>query len=84
MQKWMNDFPGGVLLISRDEEEKILAVNDEVLRIFECPGEKEFMNLSGGRFRGLMAEEEYHSLKEVFPATTRREDTISTTFRPFP
>ena len=59
-KKWMNDFPGGVLLISRDEEEKILAVNEEVLRIFECPGEKEFMNLSGSRFRGLMPEEEYH------------------------
>ena len=65
-KKWMNDFPGGVLLISRDEEEKILAVNEEVLRIFECPGEKEFMNLSGSRFRGLMPEEEYHSLEEIF------------------
>lgn len=65
-KKWMNDFPGGVLLISRDEEEKILAVNEEVLRIFECPGEKEFMNLSGSRFRGLIAEEEYRSLEEIF------------------
>ena len=65
-KKWMNDFLGGVLLISRDEEEKILAVNEEVLRIFECPGEKEFMNLSGSRFRGLMPEEEYHSLEEIF------------------
>lgn len=65
-KKWMNAFPGGVLLISRDEEERILAVNEEVLRIFGCSEEQEFLNLSGGCFRGLMSEDGHHPLRDFF------------------
>lgn len=35
--KYLDDFPGGVCLVSRDSEERILAVNQEVLRILNAP-----------------------------------------------
>lgn len=63
---WLDDFPGGVCLVSRDEEERILSVNQEILRIFECDTEEQFIDFTAGRFRGLMTAENYHSVEEMF------------------
>jgi EAL domain-containing protein (putative c-di-GMP-specific phosphodiesterase class I)/GGDEF domain-containing protein len=64
--KYLDDFPGGVCLVSRDKEERILAVNREALRIFECDSEEEFMEFTKGLFRNLMTAENYHSVEEMY------------------
>ena len=70
--KYLNDFPGGVCLVSRDEEERILAVNRETLRIFECASEQQFMEFTKGLFRNLMADEDAHSLAGLYQGSERR------------
>jgi len=70
--KYLNDFPGGVCLVSRDEEERILAVNREALRIFECASEQQFMEFTKGLFRNLMADEDAHSLAALYQGSERR------------
>ena len=70
--KYLDDFPGGVCLVSRDEEERILAVNRETLRIFECASEQQFMEFTKGLFRNLMADEDAHSLAGLYQGSERR------------
>ena len=70
--KYLDDFPGGVCLVSRDEEERILAVNREALRIFECASEQQFMEFTKGLFRNLMADEDAHSLAGLYQGSERK------------
>lgn len=75
--KYLDDFPGGVCLVSRDSEERILAVNPEVLRIFECTSEQQFMDLTHGYFRNLVAAEEFRSVADLYQ---RREQKANYNF----
>lgn len=79
--KYLDDFPGGVCLVSRDSEERILAVNPEVLRIFECTSEQQFMDLTHGYFRNLVAAEEFRSVADLYQ---RREQKANYNFWGFP
>lgn len=72
--KYLDDFPGGVCLVSRDSEEKILAVNQEVLRIFECSSEQQFMDLTHGYFRNLVAAEEFRSVADLYQRREQKAD----------
>lgn len=72
--KYLDDFPGGVCLVSRDSEEKILAVNPEVLRIFECTSEQQFMDFTHGYFRNLVAAEEFRSVADLYESRDTKAD----------
>lgn len=72
--KYLNDFPGGVCLVSRDSEERILAVNPEVLRIFECSSEQQFMDFTHGYFRNLVAAEEFRSVADLYQRREQKAD----------
>lgn len=72
--KYLNDFPGGVCLVSRDSEERILAVNPEVLRIFECTSEQQFMDLTNEHFRNLVAAEEFRSVADLYQRREQKAD----------
>lgn len=75
--RYLDDFPGGVCLVSRDSEERILAVNQEALRIFECTSEQQFMDLTHGYFRNLVAAEEFRSVADLYQ---RREQKANYNF----
>ncbi|MGN0950172.1 MAG: diguanylate cyclase domain-containing protein [Mitsuokella sp.] len=62
----MNLFPGGVVLISKDAEEKILAVNDKVCTMYQCASKEEFLALTGGTYRGMMKADAYVPLAEMY------------------
>lgn len=72
--KYLDDFPGGVCLVSRDSEEKILAVNPEALRIFECTSEQQFMDFTHGYFRNLVAAEEFRSVADLYQRREQKAD----------
>lgn len=72
--KYLDDFPGGVCLVSRDSEEKILAVNQEALRIFECTSEQQFMDFTHGYFRNLVAAEEFRSVADLYQRREQKAD----------
>lgn len=72
--KYLDDFPGGGCLVSRDSEERILAVNQEVLRIFECSSEQQFMDLTNEHFRNLVAAEEFRSVADLYQRREQKAD----------
>lgn len=72
--KYLDDFPGGVCLVSRDSEERILAANQEVLRIFECTSEQQFMDFTHGYFRNLVAAEEFRSVADLYESRDTKAD----------
>lgn len=72
--KYLDDFPGGVCLVSRDSEERILAVNQEVLRIFECSSEQQFMDLTNEHFQNLVAAEEFRSVADLYQRREQKAD----------
>lgn len=54
----MDYFPGGgVVLISMDAEEKILAVNQGSCRFYQCASKQEFLDFTGGLYRGMRHDE---------------------------
>lgn len=72
--RYLDDFPGGVCLVSRDSEERILAVNQEALRIFECTSEQQFMDLTNEQFRNLVAAEEFRSVADLYQRREQKAD----------
>lgn len=64
-------YPGGAALISRDGEEKILAVNDKLCEYYQCPSQEAFLAFTGGFYRGMAYQGEYVPLEEVY---RRRKD----------
>lgn len=59
-------FPGGFCLVSRDEEERLLFVDEGAVRLLGFSSKEELLMSSDGRFRGLSAEEGYMPLSVVY------------------
>lgn len=53
----MDYFPGGVVLILMDAEEKILAVNQGSCRFYQCASKQELLDFTGGLYRGMRHDE---------------------------
>ncbi len=65
-KKRADGFPGGVCLIARDNSERILQVNDELISWFHCSSEEEFLDLVRGTYRGMVDPEGYEPLELVY------------------
>ena len=48
------EAPGGVLVYYADGDEEIIHVNQYVIDLFECDGVDDFLELTGGSFRGFV------------------------------
>lgn len=53
---------GGILLVSDDEEERLLFASAGMLRLFECPSEDEFLALTGGTYAGMVSRRDESTL----------------------
>lgn len=71
--KFMDELPGGILVYYADGDEKIIYANRELLRLFQCRTMREFQDLTGGSFRGMVhpddLEEVEHSIWEQVSAS---------------
>ncbi|MCX4267180.1 MAG: ATP-binding protein [Lachnospiraceae bacterium] len=52
--RFMDEMPGGVLIYHADGAEEIIYANKALLRIFQCDSIKEFRELTGNSFRGIV------------------------------
>lgn len=52
--RFMDEMPGGVLIYHADGAEEIIYANKALLRIFQCNSIKEFRELTGNSFRGMV------------------------------
>lgn len=55
-------IPGGFFIYADDETEKLLSVNETLLSIFECTTLDEFLELTGGSFKGIVHPEDYQEV----------------------
>ena len=52
-------IPGGFFIYADNESEKILSVNEMLLDIFECKTLDEFLEHTGGSFKGIVHPQDY-------------------------
>jgi len=58
-------MPGGFFVYRADyDKEEIIYANKALLRIFECDTEEEFMELTGGTFKGLVLDDDYSHIEK--------------------
>lgn len=57
-------IPGGFFIYADNETEKILSVNEMLLEIFECKTVDEFIELTGGSFKGIVHPDDYDEVRE--------------------
>ena len=67
--QWLGDqVPGGFLVYRDGGDQKILSVNQEVLRIFGCSSLDEFKELTGYTFRGIVHPDDFDSVQASITA----------------
>ena len=60
----MDQMPGGFFIYHADEEEKLIYANRALLRIFNCDTMKEFQELTGNSFRGIVHPEDLEEVEK--------------------
>ena len=61
---YLEYLPGGVFVYKADGDEEILFANKKTLEIFECSNYHEFLQLTGGTFKGLVYDEDYEKTNQ--------------------
>lgn len=69
IKDFIDELPGGFLVYSADEAEKILYANKALLSIFGCKTFQEFLALTGNSFRGVVHPDD---LEEVEASITEQ------------
>ena len=62
--RFMDEMPGGFLIYQADEEEKIIYANKALLRLFKCDTMKQFRELTGNSFQGIVHPEDLDAIEE--------------------
>lgn len=62
--KFMDEMPGGFLIYHADNNEEIIYANKALLRIFKCSSLKEFRDLTGNSFQGLVYHEDLDEVEQ--------------------
>lgn len=60
-----DDLPEGICVITDNEKEEILFVNQALLRMYKCRSREEFLSITGGTLRGMVEISDYRPLSEV-------------------
>lgn len=53
-EKGFDNLPGGVFIYRADDSQKILYANEKTLKLFDCENLDEFIELTGGSFKGIV------------------------------
>lgn len=62
--EFMDEIPGGFLIYYAGGNEEIIHANKGLLRIFQCETIKEFRELTGNSFRGVVYSEDLEAVEE--------------------
>ena len=72
--------PGGVIVYYADGDEEIIHVNQYVIDLFECDSTDEFMQLTGGTFRGFVYGEDIDSTEDSIWGQVEKHDNLDHIF----
>lgn len=59
----LDAMPGGFFMYRADEGEEIIYANTALLRLFGCENSREFRELTGNSFRGIVHPEDYEQVE---------------------
>lgn len=62
--QFMDEMPGGFLIYHADGNEEIIYANNALLRIFQCADLKEFQELTGNSFRGVVHPDDLDAVEK--------------------
>lgn len=54
MEEAVDFLPGGFFVYYADGEENFITYNQELLKIFKCKNQEEFIKLTGNSFKGMV------------------------------
>lgn len=61
---FMNEMPGGFFIYRADGDEEIIYANKALLRIFKCENRKDFEELTGNSFKGIVHPEDLEEVEK--------------------
>lgn len=62
--RFMDEIPGGFLIYFAEGDGQIIYVNQSLLNIFQCKTRKEFRELTGNTFRGVVHPEDWDEVNK--------------------
>ena len=74
MDRIASRMPGGFFIYRADEREELLYANQVLLNIFGCRTAEEFLDLTGGTFKGLVHPDDYAEARQSIAAQIERSD----------
>lgn len=73
----MENIPGGFFIYRADETEEIISINNSLVKLLGCSSKEEFMEYTGGTFKGLVHEEDYQDVEASIRAQIKDRDKAS-------
>ncbi|MCM1244573.1 MAG: ATP-binding protein [Roseburia sp.] len=61
---FMNEMPGGFFIYRADGDEEIIYANQALLRIFKCETRKDFEELTGNSFKGIVHPDDLEEVEK--------------------
>lgn len=78
--KFMDKIPGGFLIYHADGNEEIIYANQALLRLYKCATLKEFRELTGNSFKGVVYPDDYQlvsqSIKDQLSKSKYNQDYV--------
>ena len=69
-------LPGGFLVYRADEEEEIIAFNEEVLKIYGCGTDEEFRAFTGNSFKGMVHPDDLELVERNIALQIRKQNDL--------
>lgn len=76
MEAVANLLPGGFFVYYADENEKLITFNEELLKIFKCQNQEEFIELTGNSFRGMVYSDDLKKVESDISSQIKQEKDI--------
>ena len=69
-------LPGGFFVYYADEEEQLITFNQELLKIFKCQNQDEFIELTGNSFKGMVHPDDLKIVESDISSQIKQEKDI--------
>ncbi len=64
IRKFIDEIPGGFFIYHADDKEELIYANQALLRIFNCNSLKEFKELTGNSFKGIVHPDDLEKVEQ--------------------
>ncbi|MCM1158885.1 MAG: ATP-binding protein [Bacteroidales bacterium] len=64
IKKFIDEIPGGFFIYHADEKEELIYVNHALIRMFNCDSRKEFQELTGNTFKGIVHPDDFEAVEQ--------------------